>query len=326
MIKIILIMTFLMLFKVSVSAETQTFDLRKVAEALQFPYENLKVEDYLEAERGLYEAVEVHHRFKNYNPTAPENILLAYKITSDKPHTFFPIIITVVKEGSYYTPELLKSINYVSGLPEVSYIKGGRLPYGDIPISDQQKAFLGVGEVMLPSEPMQIPFDTPGAIQIPGGWPVLRPAIISYIQAANSDVEIRILIQQVFCDAKDLIKIAGGEVYYKNLSDFDGNVALSESDDPSVIILPKLFKALNEVVLDAPALAPYLKKEKVSNTPKNEEIKEIEKPTKTENNVTTSQVTKPQPKESSWLWLIGLIVLLSVLGLSAKYYFSKRSA
>jgi hypothetical protein len=37
-----------------------------------------------------------------------------------------------------------------------------------------------------------------------------------------------------------------------------------------------------------------------------------------------SESSSPQPQEKSWLWLIGLLVL-SIVGFSTKYYFSKRS-
>jgi hypothetical protein len=47
-------------------------DLKRLAAALQFPYESLKVEDYLEAEKGLYAVVKAHNAFKNKSQFLPK--------------------------------------------------------------------------------------------------------------------------------------------------------------------------------------------------------------------------------------------------------------
>ncbi len=312
-------------FSISASADVQNIDLIKVAKALQFPYDKLKVEDYTIAEKSINIQVASDSLYKRHKTLNPDTILLAYKITSVEPYTFYPIIITVVKKGSYYNPEMVKLIDDTSRVPEVSYAKGGRLPFGDFSLTDQQKAFLLMGDVLLPDEPVQSYFDPPGSTRIVGGRPIVRPAYISYLQVANSDVEIKISVQFTFSEPKDLIKVTGGEVYHLNFFDIDSKVAISESNDPSVIILPKLFKALNEVALDAPALAQYLKKESAPSASANQEPKQPEKPTVSTPQEQAAAVVKPQPKETSWLWVIGSIALLAIIGFLVKRHFSKRT-
>ncbi len=332
--KILLTILFISASVVSAFADGQMLDLKRLAAALQFPYENLKVEDYLEAEKGMHAVVKVHNAFKKFKPVAPENVLLAYKITSNEPYTFFPIIITVVKKGSYYTPEIVKLIEDTSRAPEVSYLQGGRLPFGDFAIRDQQKAFLYMREILLPAEPMQYDFDPPGVTRMMGGWPSLMPATISILQVENSDVEIKVSMQYTFPNGEELKKVAGGEVYHLNFSDLDSKEALTESNDPSVIILPKLFKALNEVALDAPALAQYRKdlpQERKVESPPNLSTSKPPEPVPEKNELTISkapgeQIAKNKQPEKSHLtaWLIGLLVVL--FGIIGYALLRKKSA
>jgi hypothetical protein len=224
---------------------------------------------------------------------------------------------------------MVKLIEDTSRAPEVSYLQGGRLPFGDFSITEQQKAFLYMRDILLPAEPMQYDFDPPGVTRKMGGWPSLMPATISILQVIDSVVEIKVSMQYTFSVAEELRKVAGGEVYHMNFSDLDSKEALIESNDPSVIILPKLFKALNEVVLDAPALAPYLKKETTpAATPESKAppLPPTAEKTDSSPQEKPTEVKKPLPKENSWLWLIGLIALLSLVGLVVKRYFSKSAS
>lgn len=320
----ITVISILISLSVTAFAGNNLLDIKKLAEAFQFPHESLKVEDYTETEKQLNTSIRENSAFKEYGLITSENLILSYKITSTKPYTFYPLIVTVAKKGSYYTPEVLNSMEVTGRLPEVSYLKGGRLPYGDFPITAKQKAFLCMGKIIIPDEPVESNFDPPGVTRIVGGWPIEKPATISYLQVNNSDIEIKISLQYTFSVPEELKKVEGGESYHQNFVDFDAREALIESSDPSVIVLTKLFRVINEVALEAPALTPFLKKESTLIPQIEDEFNEPEEITETKTKLDTAWVPQSQPSETSWRWLVGFFILAALIGSTVKRYYSKR--
>ena len=53
---------------------------------------------------------------------------------------------------------MLRNTEITGHLPEVSYLKGGRLPYGNFSITATQKAFLCMGDIVIPDESVESDF------------------------------------------------------------------------------------------------------------------------------------------------------------------------
>jgi hypothetical protein len=154
-------------------------------------------------------------------------------------------------------------------------------------------------------------------------------AAVSIVRDASSEVDVRIAQYTSLYDPDILVKVPGGEEYFAAFNE-------DHEDDPKESPILTIFKGLNQIVLTSPIMNPY-RKTPVPLAHAAEPLKEeVKKPVETprpivhqapvtkEHKAKLPEVTRPEPQEKSWLWLIGLLVI-SILGFSTKYYFSKRS-
>jgi hypothetical protein len=125
--------------------------------------------------------------------------------------------------------------------------------------------------------------------------------------------------------ARVFILIPGGEKYFARFSD-PGNANLPE--EPFYKMIIEVFRGLNLEVLASPMLDSFRQKPVTATSAPELPEKQTTRPTKSLDSISQQQaieVTKTQSKKQPWLWLIGLIALLSVFGFFTKQYFSKRS-
>ena len=316
------------------------FDLVKIGKALGFPADQMIIEDYLQTERFIYTTQSVVEAGNQTSPPfSPEHILKAYKIMGKNPSSFLPIIITIVDKDTYESDRMKSLRSRLAPIVEKPSAEGGRLPYGDFEISATEIGFFLIDEIRTPAHPL---YEKSGSLEIGlyvNDCPQTAMSHISFLQVANSNVDLRIAQYKGIEDyTKDFELVLGGEKYFNRFSypnlDDDGNqvgpqIKRIEPFDQMII---EVFKALNTEVLESPILNSFRKDQKPSapvivpniTVPAQPIISEE---TKTLPVQTTSEISSPPPKEKSWLWLwiITLLAALSLIALFVKRLKVKRS-
>jgi hypothetical protein len=313
-------------------AKSEIINLKEIAKSFNFPVEKLVLEDYTDVEKLLYST---KMPFEQQAPFPPENIYVVYKITSSIPNSFHPIIITVVKEDSYLTENVKNNMSLIDKLPEKNLQQGGRLPFGNFKISEKFNGYLYHEEMRVPAKLTPIPGQSPVIVN---DTPMTQPSTLSFISFPNSKIDVRIAKYDNFSLPHNLVKIPGGERYYAMFNDAevidDPNELPKEAMEQTVI---SLFRNLNLTVINSQLLVPYLnatdsnvKPQLVVDPILTKEKQEPDKinispEIKKQEDSTTKREIQKQNKENSWLWLIGLISLLSLVGFALKRHFEKSS-
>jgi hypothetical protein len=233
--------------------KSEILDLKKIAESVSFPSESLVLEDYTDVEKLIYAT---KMPFEQQTPFPPENIYVAYKITSNIQNSFHPIIITIVKKDSYLTESVKKNISLIDKLPEKNLQEGGRLPFGNFKISKEFSGYLYHEEMRVPAKLTPIPGQSPAVIS---DVPMTQPCILSFISFPSSKIDVRIAKYNNFSLPQDLVKVPRGEKYYAMFNDAeildDPNDLPKEPMEKAVV---DLFRTLNLTVINSQLLAPYL--------------------------------------------------------------------
>jgi hypothetical protein len=171
-------------------------DAQALALIFGYPADQLVITDATEVERQLYSIPTL--------PTIPpEDIYAAYRITGKTPATFFPLMITIAKQGTYLAEEHTDYMKMLDSLPpaEKAKLKSGDL--GPMTIEG-----LGAGGVRF--GPMRT------APSANSAHPLGNSALIAELRMPEQKVDVRIAMSAVH-DGKpgaNLIKVPGGESYH----------------------------------------------------------------------------------------------------------------
>lgn len=332
-----IIILFMILTHPSVKSE-EILNIEHIRKSLGYPSDQLVVEDYLEKEKSAYSHKTIREEQNNLpTPFSPDRILKAFKVTGKNPSSFLPIIITVVARDSYRSDLTNKLETQLKALDATSTADGGRLPYGDFKISDDTNGvFLMMPETRVPSQSIHLDQDLPGVKSYLDKYPDKEPCFVSFLKIPETDVDVRVAqYMNTEDNLQELISISGGEKYFNRFGHLNEQNSMDgvsfKPDEPFHEMIIEVFKALNLEVLESPMLNPYRKEQKIIGSPiivpdsgtisppivaPQLEALPREKP---------SEVTKPEPEDHSWRWLVGLLALLSVMGFAVKRYCSKRT-
>jgi hypothetical protein len=150
-------------------------------------------------------------------------------------------------------------------------------------------------------------------------YPTFHPAYVSTVRDAASEVDVRITKYLHLFHPDKLVKIPGAEEYFAAFNE-------DTKDNPEETPLFRIFKGLNEIVLTSPIMDPYRQMlappTKVPELPEEGVIKSA-KASESVPQQQPAEVTEPQPEESRWLWLIGMIALLTALALILRKFLKK---
>ena len=181
------------------------------------------------------------------------SILHAYKITSKNPFAFYPVLISVAKEGTFVNEGSKLLLRQIDSLPEGPVSSGGRGPLGSLPLSTGINGGIYFGEIAVP--PPDEPFELS----------VSRMAMYSCANIPSKRVDVRVAVLATFAEDK-LVKISGGELYYRMFGTQDQTTGAVEaiSVDKSLRAaftsidraVYETLPAKNENIADAPTAAP----------------------------------------------------------------------
>jgi hypothetical protein len=320
-VKSVLLFTNLFALAFSCARTEPIINLDKVGKALGYPPEQLVIIDYLDQEKFIYtKKTSTEDQRGLMPPVDPASIYQSYSIVSKTPNALLPIVVTISKRNAYVTPYVDNFMAEANRLPEIPVSDKGRLPFGKFNLSGTSSAIFYMEEMRIPAQLKKIiePGDT---WTRQDEYPKFHMSSLSIVQDASSEVDVRIALYASLYYPNHLIQIPGGEEYFAAFNE-------EVSDNPKDLSILDIFKGLNQIVLTSPIMNPYRKMPVPSISAPELPQKEITKPTENLESIARKQpttVTKPQPKELSWLWLVGLIVLLSVMGFAAKRYFSKSA-
>jgi hypothetical protein len=336
--RLIILLFYIVTMAFSCAQAESVMNLEKIGKALGFPPDQLFVADYLEIEKLVYTNKTPSETSNNtLPPFSPDRIYKAYKITGKNPATFLPIIITVVARDTYRS-ELVKKLEIqLKPLAETPMTEGGRLPLGEFKVSESVAGFfLSMPETRVPAQPIHLAHDPPGLMKYVDNYPTHTYCHVSFVNVPESDVDIRIAqYGGTETYEQTITPIAGGEKYFNRFGHLFDKISGDEqpfkTDEPFHEMIINVFRGLNLEVLDSPMLDSFRKNKKSSATSAATDLKTTKSLPTSEAKETPTQEKKsesiqPQRQDQSWLWIFGLIALLSILGLSAKYYFSKRSS
>ena len=319
--------------------DSLSFIKNAVAEAMQFPSEQLIIVNYLSEEKKAYSSPiqrELHRENfgdplipKDWKPLINTDYLYeACLVTGVNVLSFHPIVITVAKRNTYSYPKVQEIIEVLNGLPELPMSQKGRLPFGNFQLEGAINAELFIEEVRHPSTPLsgretelgeKIYYPVPDfTLGTRGPTPETSPSIVSLVQVANSDVDIRIAKYDGFYSSDNLVKIPGGEQYYEMFHE--------EEDDYFPIGSPRkaglqvLFRKLNMNIITSPVIAKYITKpsqdSKVENSQKiAPAIQNVPQSSGPSDAITEPPAPNETPIQNDF-WLIGLGVLVILLTLS----------
>ncbi|NJR41739.1 MAG: hypothetical protein HC767_02790 [Akkermansiaceae bacterium] len=194
-------------------------NLQQVAKVLHFPEKHLILEDYLTAERSAY----IHQNLDEWQnkktiPFPPDHIYQAYRITSDIPHAFYPIIIAVAKKGSYQDEKFEQHIEEIENSRKLPRPPHGIYTFADafgkISINHEIEGFFTLDEIRVPAIPLLIEDTDPPKEVLVNNFPKTKPSNVVIFQIPNNDVEVRISQYTSFNRYHELVKVDGGENYF----------------------------------------------------------------------------------------------------------------
>ncbi len=312
-------------------------NLEKIGKSLGYPSDQLVIEDYLEIEKSIYiDKMASEISSNTLPPFTPERIYKAYKITGKNPSTFLPIIITVATRDTYRTDAVRKLEIQTKSAREVPAQEGGRLPFGDFKISETATGFFVMLEMRVPTRPSHFDDDPPGVMRYIGSSPQTLGSYISLLQVPESDVDVRIAQYMAIENyTQEFVQIPGGEKYFNRFGHLNEENSMDgesfKPDEPFHKMIINVFRSLNLEVLESPLLNPFRKEQKPStpiSVPDSKTIPQpiVAQPPESPPLEPPAEVIKPQPQETSWLWLVGLIALIAVLGFSLKRFLLKSSS
>lgn len=269
-------------------------DLARTAAAFHFPASELIIEDALTGERKVNGI----------------GVLSAYRIRSKTAFAFYPILITVAKEGTFLTDETKKLLNSVDSIPEGLVAKGGRGPFGTLSLGNDAIGGLMMGDILVPAT--LPPFD----------HHEFAAALFSAVRLQSKKIDIRIAVLWAFPHAANLVSVPGGELYYQTFSEPGGDKNYDEPPPQPEFDFRETFTALNELVRKSPLVANA---RDIGNSAK--AANRAETPPRTTTPLisglqTTPVADTPAPNAERrapvWPWAAGIVALIVIVGFVLK--------
>jgi hypothetical protein len=283
--------------KGQVPARTDVVDLHEIAAALRFSESELTINDLSNEERKV----------------SGDAVLYSYQIKSRTPYAFYPIFIAVAREGVFLTAETKKTLQAYDSIREGPVAKGGRGPFGTLSFGANISGGLLIGEIATP--PSHAPFSRPE----------YRTAVYSIANDKNRHLDIRIAMLSAFPDGKDLIKIQGGDDYYRWVSprngySSDGAIQQSEFDHRG------FFQVANDLVWKSSLVATLTAVPNSNSHSQDTETPHLNPlvPAPHLGDLPAMQTAPPKHQRvfPAWLWAMGIALTLcfAVLVLRRRFY------
>jgi hypothetical protein len=182
-------------------------DAKMIGEAFGFPPDQLVISDVLAQEKEIYSIqTSRESREGQAPPVRPEDLLAAYRITGRVKNTFFPVLLTVAKGGSFLAGDVLETIKQLEAYAvETEKSDGNKPSFGIFTTDSSSLGGIFLGKLLMPSRFQQ------------ESEPQLHMAIICELRFENEGVDVRMAQRKAF-DGEvrhDLISAPGGETYFK---------------------------------------------------------------------------------------------------------------
>lgn len=219
-----------------------------LGQALGYPSDQLVVTDVTAEERALMPYKFPSGRKAEPPNLTPENVLEFYRITGKDARTFYPILITVAKEGTFFSPKSREIIDLFEAHKDDPQSRGGGMGWYSIPGLGDAGLFFGSIQVRTVKHPEWKSATNAGAF-------------VSEVRVPALKQEIRIALMIALDEEGELIPIPGGETYFATFGpDHEGDGTGGKK-------LTEIFSSLARGVFDS-ALAnqPDLKVEEKHST------------------------------------------------------------
>lgn len=206
----------------------------ELAGILGYPSSEVVVADVTTEERRVLESPSARER-RSLNPPmlSANQLVAAYKITARDPETFYPIIVSVAKEGAFLTAEVQKTLTDISASPDRPISKGGRGPLGDLKLEGIREGGIYIGKVKRPSR---------DAAMLE---PQERMAMVSVMRLESEHLEVRIAFMVALEKGTDLKPIEGGQSYFHSFG-----ASAEELDGHSVALRDRIARFSSLVLAD----------------------------------------------------------------------------
>jgi hypothetical protein len=172
-------------------------------------------------------------------PVRPEDLLAAYRITGKIKNTFFPVLLTVAKGGSFLAGDDLDIIKQLEDYAVETEKSDGRRPsFGIFTTDSSSLGGIYLGKLRMPS---RFPQERE---------PQLHMAIICELRFEKEGVDVRMAQRKAFDGeaSHDLIPVPGGETYFKA---FGPREPYDESPlEPSSFDYKACFATLNRTLVE----------------------------------------------------------------------------
>ena len=267
-------------------------DVADLGRVLWYPSSELIVEDVTQKEREIYSTPTNREKRNGLSPPIdPGKLISVYRITGKVPSSFYPILISVAKEGTFLSKKTQDIIEGLAASLDGPVVKGGRGPFGTFSLGDMGKGGLILGKIRVPSRVKEMT------------EPQEKTAIISELRLPGQRIDVRIAFMSALDEGSILTERKGGERYFESFA------SREEATENPRYDLPQLFEALNKVAISAADADDQ--RPKTMSAP--QKSKDDGAPTLKPGELTTTLPPSANGTNRVWLWVTGLIVTLLVL-------------
>jgi hypothetical protein len=209
-----------------------------IGKILGYPASELIITDVLDQEREIYSRPNMQEYEEKKNPPfGPGNLISCYRITGKTAYSFYPMLVTLAKSGTFVTVDFLKFSQNLSQFKTPLGQTENYSQLGDINFGTEGQGGLVLSEMRVPSKSTAT------------RYPAADMATILAVNVPRLNVDIRIAIMAPM-DGKGnapLVLVLGGERYFGM---FNSNSDLYEKaiTKPPVDIVA-IFKQINSSTL-----------------------------------------------------------------------------
>jgi len=203
---------------------------QQLGSVLGYPASELLVEDVTDAQRKLWAIPTGRERRQAVAMPDSRSLLAAYQVTGKKAATFYPMLIWIGTEGTFYKPDIVKLLEAIGRDEPKPGSKGGRGPFGPLSLAGIGKGGLYLGKIKVPSS-IKERSDSQEDM-----------AMISILHQESPGVDLRIALMANLEGGNDLLPLPGGERYYETFRPSKDGETKPHDD------LIELFRGLTQLV------------------------------------------------------------------------------
>ncbi len=196
-----------------------TLDNTVIGNALGYPHTQLVVTDVTEAERKLYTTTVEGEGDGLRAHIEPDRILQSVRITSRIRQTFYPILVTVAKKGTFLSPQFRNLVEMLNAIPADERKKQGMKHLGRFSIENVGAGGCVIASIRIPSSVKEMT------------EPFFGMSVVTELRLENESADIRVAMFLTLDEGGrvPLLKVDGGETYYATFNSTSG----FEDSDPA---------------------------------------------------------------------------------------------